>query len=320
MAGFNTGSIGFSNVNRSNLYSTGLKDFIEDELMGMQFVTLLTDFPDGDTFNIPSIGVMEAADYSDDEPIRYTSFETGNYTFTITDYKQSAVYMTNKFKQDSYWAPQLEATFVPKMARAIMKVIEANILALAPNGQTASDSNTINGAKHRMVATGANNTLSVQDFINARYALEKANMPLTNLVAIIDPSAEMAIASQPNLNNFSNPNPLWSDVIRDGLSNGLRFSKNIHGFDVLVSQNLKSGISETIDAVAVTNGVANVFFCAAPGITPFIGAMRQAPKVDIEYNKDRQREEYVTTCRYGFALFRPEAVFVAISDNSQVYA
>lgn len=318
MSGFTTGNT--ANVTRSNLYSAQLKDFLEDELIGMQFVTMLTDFPDGDTWNIPSIGQMEAADYSEDEPVRYTSMDTGNFTFSITDYKQSATYMTNKLKQDSYWSAQIEATFVPKMGRAIMKVIEADILALGPEGQTASSSNTINGAKHRMVAVGASNTLSIQDFANARYALEKANIPLTNLVAIVDPSCEIALATQPNLINFTNPTPVWADVITNGLSNGMRFSKNIMGFDVWISQNLKSGISETIDSVAVTNGVANLFFSAAPNVNPFLGAMRQAPKVDIEYNKDRQRDEYVTTTRYGFALYRPENMFVAISDNSQVYA
>ena len=322
MSGFTTGmGQTFTNVNRGNLYSTQLKDILEDQLIALPFVRMLTDFPDGDTWNIPSIGQMEAANYAEDEPVRYTSFDTGNFTFQITDYKQSGTYISEKFRQDSYWAPQIESQFVPKMARAIGKVMETNILSLGPNGQTPNDSNTINGGKHRMVATGTNKTLSVQDFANARYALEKANVPMTNLIAIVDPSVEAALATQPNLINFINPTPAWADVITNGLGDGMRFTKNIMGFDVYVSQNLKTGISETIDTVSVTNGAANLFFSAAGGdLNPFIGSMRQAPKVDIEYNKDRQRTEYVTTCRYGFALYRPENMFVAISDNSQVYA
>lgn len=43
MAGFVTTMPGYSNINRSNLYSAQLKDFLEDELLGMQFVTMLTD-------------------------------------------------------------------------------------------------------------------------------------------------------------------------------------------------------------------------------------------------------------------------------------
>lgn len=322
MSGFST-TMGqtFTNVDRANLYSSQLKDILEDNLIAMPWVRMLTDFPDGDTWNIPSIGQMEAANYSEDEAVRYTAFDTGNFTFTITDYKQSGTYITEKFKQDSYWAGQIESQFVPKMARAIGKVMETAILNLGPNAQTVSNSNTINGAKHRMVAVGTGNTLSVQDFANARYALEKANVPLTNLIAVVDSSAENALATQPNLINFINPTPAWSDVVTSGLGDGMRFTKNIMGFDVYVSQNLKSGISETIDGVAVTNGAANLFFSAAGGdINPFIGSLRQPPKVDIEWNKDRQRTEYLTTCRYGFGLYRPENMFVALSDNSQVYA
>jgi hypothetical protein len=67
-----------------------------------------------------------------------------------------------------------------------------------------------------------------------------------------------------------------------------------------------------------TNGVANYFFSASSDVLPFVGSIRQAPKVDSEYNKDQQREEYVTTCRYGYKLFRPENLVVVLSDASQL--
>jgi hypothetical protein len=93
-----------------------------------------------------------------------------------------------------------------------------------------------------------------------------------------------------------------------------------------VSQNLKvnSG-SESItpsggSAGTAAAGVNNLFFSAAQDVVPFIGSMRQPPKVDSEYNKDLQREEYVTTMRYGMKLFRPENLVVVLSDTDQVYA
>jgi hypothetical protein len=49
-----------------------------------------------------------------------------------------------------------------------------------------------------------------------------------------------------------------------------------------------------------------------------VGHVRQAPKVDSEYNKDLQREEYVTTARYGFKLFRPENMVVVLGNTDQV--
>lgn len=36
---------------RANLWSSDLKEVLEAELMGMGFVNMITDFPDGDTIN-----------------------------------------------------------------------------------------------------------------------------------------------------------------------------------------------------------------------------------------------------------------------------
>jgi len=319
MAGFTTTSN--DHLIRSNLWSSNLKEVLQDELMGMRYVDMITDFPDGDTMNIPSIGQAEINNYAEGQAVRYTAMDTGNFTFTITDYKSSATYITNKMKQDSYVMDRLVASFVPKMNRAIMKSMEASVLATGPAGQTTANSNTINGAKHRFVAGGANQTLVVEDFAKALYALQKANVPATNLVAIVDPSVEFAMNTQTNLVNFSN-NPQWEGIVSSGISSGMRFIKNIYGFDVYTSQNLKlNTATETIDSVVgVSGAVNNLFFSATQDVLPFVGNVRQQPKVDSEYNKDMQRDEYVTTCRYGFKLFRPENLVCVLSDPGQVYA
>lgn len=319
MAGFTTTSN--DHLIRSNLWSSNLKEVLQDELMGMRYVDMITDFPDGDTMNIPSIGQAEINNYAEGQAVRYTAMDTGNFTFTITDYKSSATYITNKMKQDSYVMDRLVASFVPKMNRAIMKSMEASVLATGPAGQTSANSNTINGAKHRYVAGGANQTLVVEDFAKALYALQKANVPATNLVAIVDPSVEFAFNTQTNLVNFSN-NPQWEGIVSSGISSGMRFVKNIYGFDVYTSQNLKlNTTTETIDGVVgVSGAVNNLFFSATTDVLPFIGNVRQQPKVDSEYNKDMQRDEYVTTCRYGFKLYRPENLVTVLSDPGQVYA
>ncbi len=317
MSGFTTGTN--DHLIRSNLWSNQLKEVLLDELMGTRYVDMITDFPDGDTINIPSIGQAEVADYVEDQQVRYTAMDTGNFTFSIDQYKSSATYITNRMKQDSMYMDRLVASFVPKQNRAIMKAMEAKILSVGPDGQTASDTNTINGAYHRFVAGGTGNVISVTDFAKALYALKKANVPTTNLVAVVDPSVEYTINTITNITNVSN-NPQWEGIVASGISSGMRFLKNIYGFDVYVSQNLKTGISETVNSVSVTNGAANLFFSAASDVLPIVGLLRQPPKVDSEYNKDRQREEYVTTCRYGFKLYRPENMVTVISDTSKVYS
>ena len=316
MAGFSTGNN--EHLIRSQIWSTQLKEVLEDELFAMKYVDMLEGFPDGDTFNIPSIGQAEVRDYDEGQAIQYTAMDTGNFTFTITEYKSSATYIYNKFKQDTFYMNQLVSSFVPKMQRALMKAFEVDVLETGPDGQTASDTNTINGAYHRWVASGTNEVITVEDYAKALYALQKANVPATNLVAIVDPSVEYELNTLTNLANVSN-NPRWEGIVSSGMSSGMKFIKNIYGFDTYVSQNLKSSISETIGSDSVTTGVANVFFSAAPDVLPIVGSIRQPVKVESEYNKDMQRDEYVTTKRYGLKLYRPENMVVVLSDTDQVY-
>lgn len=314
-AGFQTTNN--SHLIRSDLWSRQIKEIFEEELMAQKYVNWISDFPDGDTIHIPSIGQAEVLDYSEGQAIRYTAMDTGDFTFSIDQYKSSATYITEKMKQDSFYTNQLMSRFVPAQARAIAVAMETKVLEVGPDGQTASGLNTINGGDHRFVASGTNETMAPEDFARAKYALQKANAPMTNLVAIVDPSVEYKLSTLTNLVNVSN-NPHWEGIVRSGMSTGMRFITNIYGFDVYTSDYLKSGIAETIDSVTTTTAAANLFFSAAPEALPFVGHVRQSPKVDSEYNKDYQREEYVTTCRYGFKLYRPESLVVVLSDTDQV--
>lgn len=313
-------------LTRSDLWSTQLKELFEDELFALRYVDWLDGFPDGEEFHIPSIGQAEAQDYEEGQTITYSALDTGDFRFRVTEYLQSGHFITNKAKQDLFYANQLVSGFVPKQFRAIMKRVEADVLRVGPDRQTSTDPNTINGAIHRWVGTGvddsgvSNDTISVEDFARARYALQKANVPLTNLVAVVDPSVEFTFNTLSNLTNMVY-NPQWEGIVRDSIGTGMQFKVNIYGFDVYVSQNLKTGITETIGGGtygAVTSGVANLFFSAAPDAMPFVGAVRQPPKVDSKYNMDQQREEYATTMRYGIDLYRPENMVVVLTGGTVV--
>lgn len=317
MSGFTTQTI--DHIIRAQLWSNELKDVLEDELLGMRYVRMIQDFPDGDLINIPSIGQMEAQDYAEDQAVQYTAMETGNFQFSITDYKQSGTYVTNKMKQDSYKMAQIEGMFVPKMTRAIMKTVEVDVLRIGPTGQTLNDFNTINSARHRFIGSGTSRLIVPEDFAKARYALNKANVPLTNLVAIVDPSVEYHLSTMTNLVNLSF-NPRWEGIVRDGISTGMQFKFNIFGWDIYVSQNLHT-ITAAEGTVGASSGdVANIFFSATSDVLPFIGNVRQQIKVDSKYNMDRQRDEYVTTMRYGFDFYRPENFVCVLSNPGAVYS
>lgn len=304
-----------THLTRSNLWSTQLKDVLEDELMAQKYVRWLAEFPDGDTFNIPSIGDLTADDYVENTPVEYSAMDTGNFTFSITEYLSSGTYITNKAKQDAFYMNELVGSFVPKQARAIAERVEKDVLNLGMS-QTASNTNAINGAAHRFVATGTNEVFALADFAKARYGLKKANVPDMNLVAIVDPSVEYTINTLSNLTNVSN-NPRWEGIITSGIATGMSFVKNIYGFDVYVSNHLADA-NETIGGKTTAAGKCNLFFSATSDILPFVGAWRQMPTVESEYNKDLQREEYVTTARYGVKLFRPENLVCVLSDTDQV--
>jgi hypothetical protein len=217
---------------------------------------------------------------------------------------------------------ELVSSFVPKQNRAIMEHLEAKVFGLQ-GSQTAANTNSINGAKHRFRGGHASVTsqLAVSDFSYAKYALRKANVPQTNLIAIVDPSVEYLIENMSNIVNVSN-NPQWEGVITSGMTTGMKFLRNIYGFDVYVSNHLADIASEANELAAaatsatVTNGKASLFFSAAPDVIPFVGAWAQMPKVDSEYSKDYQRDEYVTTCRYGVKLYRPENLVVGIHSTA----
>jgi hypothetical protein len=321
---------------RSELWSRELKDVLQDELMAQRYVRWLTEFPDGTTFTIPSIGDLDAQAYNEDTAVEYTAMDTGEWQFTINEYMQSGTYITNKTKQDAFYAGELISSFVPKMSRAIMVDLEKKILKEGqpktgnPAGyQVPGNANTINGQAHRWVGAATVNTvrtLAVEDFARANLALTKANVPTANRVAIVDPSVAYVLETVTNITNISN-NPRYEGLITSGMTDatGMQFVRNIYGFDVYTSNYLplcgadQSGTSETIATVASgANAVCNLFFSATPDVLPFVGAWRQMPKVDGEYNKDFQREEYVTTCRYGLKIYRPENLVTVLSQPGVV--
>ena len=305
------------NLVRTTLWSRQIKELLLDELNAMKFVRIINDFPDGYVLNIPSIGEAETADFVEGQAVKYNAMDTGNFQFSFDQYKYSANAISEKFKRDSYYSSDVIAAFVPRQHRSLMEAVETRILAQANAGQTASSTNTINNAYHRYVGGGSSHQMVFADLAAAHYALTKANVPLVNLVGIVDPSVAYTFQTQANTVNLLSPMPMWESVIKEGAVSGFKFRFNLYGFDIYVSNYLPRGISETVNSVAVTNGVANYFFSAAPGDTlPWIGGFRQMPTVYSEFNKDLQQEEYMTISEYGFKLYRPENMVTILTDTT----
>jgi hypothetical protein len=307
---------------RAQVYSRQLKQLLLDDLFAMKYVRILNDFPDGTTFNIPSLGEAEEQDFAEGQAIKYQKMDTGNFTFTIDQYKYSAHSISEKFKRDSYWSADVIAAFTPRQHRVLMEGVETRIFNRVSAGQTPSSPNNINNADHRWVGSGTNETIAFKDFALAKYALHKANVPMSNLIAVVDPSVAFTLETQTNITNLLAPR-MWGDIVSTGLITGMQFKYNVFGFDVYVSHYLPTA-NETITqtggaARTTTAGVANCFFSAAPGDTlPVVGAFRQMPTVYSEFNKDLQQDEYLTITEYGFKLYRPENMVIVLTDTDQV--
>jgi hypothetical protein len=111
--------------------------------------------------------------------------------------------------------------------------------------------------------------------------------------------------------------------LEDGFAQNHRFLFNLFGWDVWTSNRLpRLGAGETIThrgvaETAAVGDIANVFMNVIDDATkPIMGAWRQMPRTEYERNKDKQRDEYVTTCRYGFGVQRPESLGVIITSGT----
>jgi hypothetical protein len=320
MSGMNTTNSAL--LIRDEIWSAELKEILRDEMFAQKYVRMLDGFPDGDTFTIPSIGQAQVDDYSEDTAVQYRPLDTGEFQFTIDEYLSSATYITKKAKQDSFYMNQLVSRFVPEMERAIMAHFETTTLATPEVGVSANSNEAIDGVEHRWAAGGTGAVIDVEDFARARYALKKANVPDRNLVAIVDPSVEFTLNTLTNLVSVSD-NPRWEGIVSDGIASGMTFLKNVYGFDVYSSNYLKditdAALPTAADAAvdfSSVNGKANLFFSADMTANPFVGAWRQEPDVDYDYNKDFQRDEYVMTARYGVKLYRPENMVRVVSKTN----
>lgn len=304
---------------KAQLFSNYILEIIRDGFLPDGLHRDVSDFSDGDRIEIPLMGETVIRDYSEDDAVVYDPIDTGRIFLEITEYKQLGASVSRKFQRDSYLAGQLESAIPVEHARLIKEAYETNLLAQA-NKQVLNAPNTINGFDHRYVASGANQTITLEDIAYLKTSFDKADVPDEGRILLIDPVLELSLNTQVGQQAFIN-NPMFEGMVTTGFAKGRKFVRNIHGFDIWVSNRLPRVANETITggpgsgAIQVTGGVSNIAMCVADDQhKPFMGAWRQEPIVDAEYNKDRQRDEYVTTARWGFGLQRPQTLGVILTS------
>lgn len=293
-------------------YSSFILNNLHDGLLGEQFWRNVTDFGSGTTLHIKTIGSVTIQDAAEDVPLIYNPIESGEVTLTITQYKGDAWYVTDDLKEDGAQVDALMAARSIEGTRAIQEVFETTFLATANAAQTNANPNTINGFAHRIASTETNNVFSLSQLIAMRLAFDKANVPAEGRVFIVDPVVEATLNGLVTITH--DVTPFGERILRDGLASGQRFVMQLFGFDIITSNRLPRGTFSD-GTTTVTNAVANIAMCVLDDQTkPIMVAWRRMPKTEGERNKDRRRNEFVTTCRYGMGAQRVDTLGVIITS------
>ncbi len=302
-------------------YSNFILSNLHDGLLPTVFYRDVSDFGNGTTLNIKTVGSATLQDVTEDEALTYNPIDTGTVTLSITDYVGDAWYVTDVMKQDGSQVEQLMAMRAMEATRAIQENFESRYLAVAEAAQTANDPNTINGHPHRLVASGTTETIELADFITMKLSFDKANVPQAGRVAIIDPVVEASLLSKFNTTYNVDSNPRFQSVMENNFSMEHKFVMNLFGWDIWTSNRLPDIASGEGDGTdTLTNaGKANIFMSILDDNTkPLMVAWRQPPKVEGERNKDRQRDEFVTTARWGVGPQRVDTLGVILTDATTV--
>ena len=309
---------------RAQVYSDMMLETLKEGYLPDGLHRDVTDFGDGTTLNIPTLGEMSLFDLQEEQPTPTSALDTGQINLSITEHKGVAGYVSDELKEDGYKAQAVESQIVPLSLRAIKENYETDMLAQAVstvnNIITLDNPNVINGFDHRWIAATGGNVISLEDFVHAKLAFDKAHVPDVGRIAIVDPVVEATINKLANLINVSD-NPMFEGMVTSGFAKDRKFVRNIFGFDIWVSNRLPRIASESITeqssggAASITGGVNNIFMCVADDqCKPFMGAMRRMPRVEGDRNVSERRDEYHVTARWGFAPQRGESLISVITS------
>ena len=310
-----------ANIVRQTLYDATLEKSLDDWLVGRPlFDDKTSQFPDGDTLTITKTGDRAVSDYQEDTAVNFDNMETSRVDLVVTDYKQDGWYITDKLKQDGHQAEAFWAENVRKSAIAMERDMEKAVLSIA-NQQTLGNANLINGKAHRFAgsSTATAGAISVEDFGALKLAFDSAYVPTENRMLIITPEMEFELNKLLNITevtNGSNFNYNIDGMVQTGFGDKLNIVRNIFGFNIMVSHNLPSITAETLTkydgtgSASITGKACVAMSMADASSMPFMGVLRQRPESEFFRNTHYKRDEWSSTCRYGFGLKRAETLAV----------
>jgi len=300
----------------SEQYSAFILRNLHDGLLPGTFYRNVSDFGSGTTLHIKTVGSVTIQDGAEDVAFDYTPIESGEVTLTITDYVGDAWYVNDELREDGSQVEALMSARSVESTRAIQEVFETRFLAKCNSSQTNANANLINGFAHRIASAVANGVIALSHLISMKLAFDKANVPMAGRVAIVDPVTAATFSTAITMTGTTTP--FGEKLLQSGFARDHAYVMNLYGWDIITSNRLPKG-SFGDGTTTIASGVANLFMCVADDNTkPIMAAWRRMPKVEGERNKDLRRDEFVTSCRFGFGTQRVDTLGVVITHQTNV--
>ena len=308
-----------SAVIRAQVYSQFLVENLPEIMLPEGFARDVSDFGDGTTLNIPTVGTVTLQDGAEGVPPTFNPIDSGTVTLSITDFPMDAWSVTDELREDGYLVDRLMQERAMESSRAMAELFETDFLATCNSVQTSNDANNVNGVAHRIVGNGTGRVIELEDFAFMKYAFDKAKVPQMGRIAIVDPSVEYTLNKLYNASWTVN-NPRFEGIATEGFAQTHKFLTNIFGFDIWTSNLLPTVGVESLtdrDGVAddsVAGDVANIFMCVASDqCKPIMKAWRRQPMVKGWRDEEEGKDKFKASARYGLGAQRIDTLGVIIS-------
>ena len=289
-------------------YSSFILKALHDGMLPQSFYRSISDFSNGDTLHIKTVGTVTLQEAAEDTELVYNPIESGEITFRLTEYPGDAWYVTDDLREDGSQVEALMAARAMESTRAFQEKFETDVLKAAAEVYPNADPYLVNGFAHKIVSSETNGTLQLDDIIAMRLAFDKANVPAAGRVMLVDPTADATLNQFISLT--SNITQFAVDILKEGVSSDMQFKFNLYGFDIIKSNRLYGTTNADDGTNTITGPVTyNLAMCISDDQTkPLMAAIRRAPKVEGERNKDKARDEFVVRGRYGVGVQRMDTL------------
>lgn len=297
-------------------YSDFILKNLEDGLLPDTFYRNVSDFMKGDTLHIKTIGEVTLQEGEEDVPFSYNPIETGEVTFQITEYVGDSWYVTDDMREDGTQTEELMVQRAVAHTRALQERFESDYLKTAAQVfENATDGVVVNDQPHFIVSGETNDIFSLDYLIQLQLSADVANVPAEGRVFIVAPVVGATLNTNVSISN--DVTPFAAEILRAGVSTGMRFRGEWFGWDIIVSNRLHRGAADD-GTNTIADAVFNIGMCVLDDQTkPIMGAWRRLPSVEGGRNKDHRRDEYTDSARYGFGVQRIDTLFcVATSPTA----